>query len=141
MNSLFQLHFCRVLIYILTTICLTTSVLVVINHFTHHNDEYEKHLQATGFHYHDLNQEEYQTLYKQAQSIIEKHRGSVAYDIRMKDSISAAGGKTGRTIPTLPQPGNVDRTIKDTGAGPYPSTTRDLVLGMAEDIDPKNLVS
>ncbi len=153
-EGIFQHSLCRILIYLLTSISLMLSIIIVINHFSHGE---EKHLQGGHSHYHDLNREEYEILYKHAKMIINKHRTQIQSDIKKSTTNDPAteedSGKVeglGEQISSedpltrIAQGGGLKKIKGNSGIVSntrYPSTARDMVLGLAENIDPKNFVS
>ena len=149
-NSVLRLPFCRILLYILTTICLMTSALLLINYSQHHGVSTGGTGVDQHFHYHGLNKDEYESLFNQAKSIIEKHRKDL--QTLQEKSVSNADLEEGSNEVDLSvseeqdsQQTNIKHhrrsSFGNTEGGSFPSTPRDMVLAMAEDIDPKNFVS
>lgn len=156
-EGIFQHSLCRILIYLLTSISLMLSIIIVINHFSHATVGEEKHLQGGHSHYHDLNREEYEILYKHAKMIINKHRSQIQSDIKKSTTADPATEEDTNKVEGLgeqissedpltriAQGGGLKKIKGNNGIVSntrYPSTARDMVLGLAENIDPKNFVS
>jgi hypothetical protein len=165
-GSIFKLPFCRVLIYVFTTICLMTSTFLLINYFSYHQStETNKPSNLDQhFHYHGLNKGEYDSLYTQAKFIIEKHRVDLQHlQKEHKETMKQKEGEAADAENEI----NLDVEENEEEVGSiqmrqsklhtmngqenpnnqkgvqelYPSTPRDMVLAMAENIDPKNFVS
>jgi hypothetical protein len=163
-GSIFKIPFCRVLIYVFTTICLMTSTFLLINYFGHHTTETNKPSLDQHFHYHGLNKDEYESLYTQAKFIIEKHRVDVQHlhkehkeimkqkegeaanaeneiDIDVEENEEEVGSIQMRQSKLHTMNGQENPNNPKGAQELYPSTPRDMVLAMAENIDPKNFVS